>query len=269
MTMEPSGPSFTVVVPGSADDPFSAGNAGQMQDPDKTPVNATGPVSQPGIQPPVPAPAAEPAGGAPANTPLTQEQVDAIVVQRLTAAQSGWDKRNRLLEDQLKSEREARESEATQHRDELRRAQLDGLPPSERARLQESWNLEDARAEVSKQAKAVQDYHKVVEGLRLFQTYAQFGVTEDDLLGIADVDAMEAFCKDKKLSFLEGKLSGGSSQNGNGPSSKPAAAGSTAPYDPGGNPPAPGENKLLTSEGVEAMGANIKSLFGSGGNVPW
>src|SRR6476659_124585 len=107
MTMETSvGP--TVVVPGSADDPFSVHNqANQPQ----TVVIQDAPASSPATAPATPA-ASQPAQTAPVPAPkqLTQAEVDKIVSDRLREAQSGWDKRNAKLEADLKAEREAREA---------------------------------------------------------------------------------------------------------------------------------------------------------------
>lgn len=277
--METSGPSFTVVEPGSPDDPFSShnpANAATASVPAATPVVET-PASQPNASvPSVEAPTIESTkpGSVPVSTPaapavtttgLTQEQVDKIVSDRLREAQSGWDRRNQLLQEQVKQEKERIAALEKQHRDELRKAQLEGLPLSERTRMQEVWEIEDARAEVKAQRDAVTQYHQTVEGLRLFQEYHIFGVTEDDLLGL-DVDKMEAFCKDKKLAFFEAGGNIAEAGKGNTPAAKPAAApaakpGSSAPYDPGGMPPAPEGTKLLTTQGVQSLGANIKSMF--------
>lgn len=267
MVMESSGPGITVVVPGSADDPFSVNNAANGSAPAPTPGNVT-PVSQPAPVAPTPAAPATPAVAAPAvtTTGLTQEEVDARVELRLREAQSGWDKRNQALQTQLADEKKARAELEKQHTAAERRIKLEGLRPEERERMQGIWTLEDKQAELDTQRAAVVDYHLNVERLRLFQQYHQFGVTEEALLDIKDIDKLESFCKDAKLDFFEngGKVDGANVKPGDG---KPAAPAKTptsqqTPYDGGGTPPAGGEAKQLTTTGVASMGENIKNLFG-------
>lgn len=268
MTMETSvGP--TVVVPGSADDPFSVHNqANQPQ----TVVIQDAPASSPATAPATPA-ASQPAQTAPVPAPkqLTQAEVDKIVQDRLREAQSGWDKRNAKLEADLRAEKEAREAAERTHRDEMRRAQLEGMPEHQRQAIMSQWQLEDRENAVKAKESAVTDYFANVERLRVFQQYAPFGVTEDDLLAISDPDKMESFAKDKKLAFFEAGGNGAApsgSQNGGKPAAGAAPAGANAHYDAGGSPPAPQQNGVISQQGVDHMGANIKNMFASDGN-PW
>ena len=277
----------TVVVPGSADDPFSVnhGRPANEHVAVQAPVRGedepaggqvTAPAGRTASQPQQAAPtqqpaapAANPADGKPADKPLTQAEINKMVEDRLREAQSGWDKRNAQLQQELKAEREAREATEKAHRDDLRRIQLEGLRPEQQTQLQQQWAFEDRQAELANREKAITEYYGSVERLRVFQAYAPFGVTEEDLLNISDPAEMEAFAKDKKLAFFE---AGGTGAKPSGNGDKPASAapaGANAHYDAGGSPPAPETNNLITQAGVDSMGANIKNMFASEGNRPW
>lgn len=279
MTMEPS-TQPTVVVPGSSDDPFSV-NHGKPANEHVAVQQAPGQAAQAVVDAPRTAPAGEvvsqPASTpAPAATPaakpgLTQEDVDKIVGTRLKEAQSGWDKRNQQLQQQLKAEQDARVAAEKSHRDDLRRIQLEGLRPEQQTQLQQQWAYEDRMAELNNREKSVTDYYGSVERLRVFEAYKAFGVTEEDLLAISDPAEMESFAKDKKLAWFEGGGMGakpaGEGDGKPASGSGAAPAGASAHYDTGGSPPAPETGKLITQAGVDSMGANIKNMFATPGNA--
>lgn len=268
MTVESSTAGQTVVVPGSADDPFSVNYRGGEGAAAGLTADRTGVVSQPTVTAPEPQRGVEPAPvvtppATPAPVGMTEEQLNT----RLREAQAGWDRRINLLQGELQQERTARENEARQHTQALRQAQLEQVRPEERAHLEQTWNFEDRAAALDKKQAALEDYHKSVEGLRLLQLYAPFGVTEDELMALSDVDKMESYAKDKKLAFFEngGKVaeagSGGKPDKPAGKTGVAVPAGADAHYDSGGQVPAPDAQGLLTGAGVDTMGTNIKNLF--------
>jgi len=276
---------FTVVAPGSQDDPFTSGNgSGSTPDPASTPPVVTTPASQPAVQTPQsptislmdsipesqrPNTPASADGKGVTSTGMTQEQVDALVTERLRSAQSGWDKLNQGLKTEVQSLQQKLKEKDREVIERERDAKLLGLSPADQQRLKEQWNIDDERAKLDEQRNAVVDYHLTVQGMALYQQYHMFGVTEEELLAIKDIDKMEAFCKDKKLEWFE---NGGtkpadstSTAKGNAPKKdeKAPPAGSTAPVDLGGSAPAPESGKLLTTSGIQSMGQNVKSLFSS------
>ena len=270
--MEPSG--IAVVVPGSQDDPFSAhAQDGSTQD------QATRAGDQPASQPnPQDASqASDPASGQNQSTQganeqpkgLTQAEVDALVQERLRGAQSGWDKRNKLLEDQNKALQETLKQTQANALAEQRRIQLESTPEHMRAQLQEQWNVADEKAELKSQRDQLLTYHQTVEALRIFQTYGTFGVTEEMLLECKTIEEMEKLALETKVAFFEngGKVPAKAATTAAKGEQKPA--GQSASADLGGNPGAHQEAGLLTTRGVESMGANIKNMFSNGPNVPW
>lgn len=270
MTMEPSGgPSITVVAPGSSGDPFSVNNPAN-QEPGQTPSVVVGaPASQP-VQPapttPDPGvvlqttnPGTEPVTTPVPGTGQTADDINRIVQERLSAAQSNWDKRITTLQAEIDKANKATADAETRAVAQQREFQLQGLRPEQQAQLREQWSIEDERAALKAERSQVIDYHKTVEGLRLLTTYAPFGVTEDQLLGIKDLDEMEKFCLRAKADFFEG---GGKAPASAG--SVPARqqpAGASAPIDIGGKTPVQEGPKVLTTAGVESMSANIKNMF--------
>lgn len=276
MTMESSG-SVQVVVPGSADDPFSvnhpanaaaSGNGGgTVLGPGTFASVADMPASQPND-----ATDPDPKLDEPKPLSLTQEQLDAMFTERLGKVQSGWDKRINAMSKQLESEQARVKTIEDGARVQIREAQLNGLPEHERERLRQSWNAEDAQRELDGQRSAVIDYHKAVEGLRLLHEYGQYGLTEEELLACEDIDEMEVLAKDKAIDFFRSGAAA-APEAAKPPAKAPEKAppaGAAAKQDLGGNPPGGEGPKFLTGQSIESMGANIKTLFGSSGpNVPW
>ena len=264
---------FTVVAPGSADDPFTAGNGGSAAAPDSTPPVATAPASQPAVQPPVitldstipetQRPTTPEGKAAATTTGLTQDDVNRIVEERLRNAQSGWDRANQGLKTTVETLTKALKDKEREVIEREREAKLTGLTASDQQRLKEQWNLDDERAKLEDQRGAVITYHQTVQAMGLFQQYHMFGVTEDELMEIKDIDKMESFCKDKKLAWFEngGTTPADDKAKASAKDEKPAPKGSTAPVDLGGNAPAPETGKLLTTVGVQSMGQNVKNMF--------
>ena len=280
MTMATSDqPALAVVAPGSVDDPFSTNNPavaaefGVPAAPGNPVVAATGTPAEPVQNPATPAqtPVVSGVPAAPV-APLTAEQVEAMLTQRITDATKGLERRistqaaeNKALKDQVATVERQRV-------EEVRQAQLTGIPERDRAQLVSAWANEDRETALKDREAKVFDFYKDVEGMRLIQTYGDVGLVEDDILGCTTVEDMEKVALQKAVEFYR---TGGQSQKQATASAAakaataPAGASAQADIGSGG---AIGDNgsKMLTGHGLEDMSANIKSLFNDGGpNRPW
>lgn len=275
MTMDPSG-GFTATVVGAGDPTFSdpsdggggqaAAPATQVQDP---------PASQPVVNPFVQQDdqttttvVREPANPATTITP----ELEALIQSRVSQAHSTLDKRINTLSQVVKD----KDAEIERVREEgIKRArdvELNQTPEHERQRLLDAWAGEDARANLTRQQSEVRDLYKNVEGLRLLTAYGTHGITEDDILGYTgDPTDMENFVK--ALAFERLTDGGASARSAEAAVKNTAAtvkpAGADAQQDAGSSPAAPQEPKMLTTQGIASMAANIKQSFSQGPNIPW
>lgn len=243
----------TVVDPGSADDPFTAAKAGEgeAKGPDATGADAT--TSQPDAKPPEDKPADE--GGGPGSTEAILQElkghIDSEVDGRVTAAQKGWDKRNRTLENQVKEQ-------GKQLATAKREAEAANLSEEERAAFQQKWDLEDQLTALRTKTDAVDDYRKAVVAHEMMVRFGEFGLTQEDLEACDTPEEMQVLGLQTKADFLE---------RGGKPAGKKAPAGAAAKSDVGGGPAGPEEFKLSTEQNLNAMSKNVGDLFKQPGNV--
>lgn len=260
MTMEPSqGLSVQVVEPGSQDDPFSVQvNVGQQQVDDALRQTTSAPsnlvLDGEGNLVPTAADAqrSQPQDGStPPQEPDDQPDIEALFGERLKEAQRGWDRR---IEDQRKELQQLQKQLVQQKRD----FELQGIPERDRARLKEQWQLEDERAALESTKTETQKFYRLVEAQRLLTAFGQYGLTEQELVELDSVDAMEALAKDKKIAFLE---NGGKVPSAKAEPAK-APAGSRARSDVGSQPSTQANaRQMLSGPGLENMSRNIKNLF--------
>lgn len=243
MQQEPSGAGPQVVELGSAADPFTQpatdALAGQQQVVEGT-NRAEGEPDQPTTAAPS-TPASQPAPDLTALHEAIQSQV--------SQAQSGWDRRNHLLEEQNAkltqqiSEIGQRVKEAERHGKE------EGLSGEESALLRAGWDVEDAKSLLNTQREAVDEYRTAVIAHDAMVRFGSLGLTEEMLegKGADEIDGMMA---------AYGTIA-----------KQPTPAAAKATSDLGGAPPAPEPFKLGSEQGVDAMATNVKNLFGQPGNI--
>lgn len=252
---EPSGlpPGIQVVESGSAGDPFVDPNLrgqGVTPIPEQAPTVPATPASQP--VPSVPSGAVTDIAALLKNPELAKA-IDGMVTERVSKAQSGWDKKNQALKTALDATRvEAKAAKAQADRLQ-REGQMANLPEPERAILLKRYEAEDLLADVEIKAKGVEDFYRSVEALNLVRTYSPFGFTEDDIDDEDTVEEMTIKALNKKADFLGagGKLPA--------PAGTPAAA--SAASDVGAGGPATPTFKLGTAQSRNSMAANIRDLL--------
>lgn len=250
MSQESSqGGQVQVVEPGSPDDPFSVkGAAGEQP---KTGPNA-GP-SQPATD-----------DNPPASEPFTEDddakllrELEETIQTRVSAAQSGLNKRNSQLEKQVKETSEQLAAVQKSLKDAERRAAAANLSEDQLAVLKAQWDAEDKEGTLGTKEKAVDDYFRNVTAYDLVTRYGKYGLTPELLEEAETVDEMHLVAEKTRADFLE---SGG----------KPAPtgpAGARAPSDLGGRAPGAEPFKLGTEQGVKALADNVRDLFKQPGNV--
>jgi hypothetical protein len=259
-------PNVQVVGPG--DPTFSATSEGNI---------APNPVTTPAVPQSLPnqntnnAPVPDPAVGSdldeeddkPVPT-LTQAEFD----KRLAAAQSTLDKRIGSLDKQNAALLKRLDDQDAAHQKAVRDNELALTPEHERQALMRAWESEDARKALDKKAEAVTDLYRNVEGVRLLAQYGEW-VTEDDILGFEGSPTdMEAWVKG--LAF--DRSQSGEKPAGAKVSSRAAPGGATAAHQDIGNTPLPlrgSDTQLRQDQGVDAMAANVRTLFSSGPDLPW
>lgn len=261
----------TVVQPGSPGDPFSTRNpevAAEFGHPVVGQPGSDGRTTQPATTtqpaPVAAAPAAPASGGG-----LTEEQISTLFQDRLVDATKGLERRISAQATELKTLRQDNQRIQQGAKEQVRQAQLQGLSERDRTAMQEVWTREDQATAISGREQAVMDLYKATEGLRLFLTYGEYGVTEEELLAAGSVEEMESLAKDKAIEFLRtGGQSKAQAQKTVEAVAK-APAGASAQADLGNQPPVQDGAKLLSTGGLDAMAANVKTLFSEGSPRPW
>lgn len=247
MTPEPSGlpGNIQVVEPGSPGDPFSTNNQNVAPPVDPAATGDPAPASQPVTSDAITNIAAL------LKDPEVVKVIDATVNERVSRAQSGLDKLNRTLKQNLeatKAQAEAAEKKATRLE---RQVQLSNLTDTERAAQLQQFDYEDKEDALKVKAKGVDDYYRSVTALDLVNKYGMYGFSEEDIGDDDTVEEMEIKALRKQNEFYVGKVPA---------SAGPAAA--SAPSDLGAGGPAAPAFKLGTEQGRDSMAANLKALMG-------
>lgn len=269
MQQDPSGPSVTVVGPG--DPTFSDPNA-------PTQSNAGGQWSQPSPSAPVqqdpaqnqpPAAAAGVVSAPPVVAPTISPELEAVIQARVAAAHSGLDRKVNTLTKQLQDKEAEIERAQEENQKAVRAAQVVGLSDEDKKRYEALWADEDRVAAIEKREKAVGQLYLNVEGLRLLTKYEDQGIVEDDILGYTGAPSeLETFVKGLAFDRLTDPNAGKPAAGATG--AKVPPAGSAAPVDLGNTPSVNVEPKLLTTQGLDSMASNIKTLFADDKPVvPW
>lgn len=272
MVMEPesAGMTTTIVVPGSADDPFTRGAAAVAQPTAQPPViPAAQPTNTTVVQPPVQVQQVDQN----AKAPPTQAEIDAIVAERVGKATSTLDRRLNALTKELENQQATAEAQRIANVAAVRAAQTNGLRADQVADMQKVWEQEDRLAALETREKAVVDLYRSTEGLRLLTTYGEFGIEEDDILGYTgDPTQLEDFVKG--LAFEKMRAGGTSAGSAAKQVAAAAAEGDGAKPNAGqqdigsGGMSAVGA-KMLTTTGLGSMAANVKTLFNDPSGRPW
>lgn len=282
-----AGGGFTV-VDGGPDDPFSAKGGGQSAiDDGQTAVRS----SQDDAQDDDAGRGTGGAGdqGADAADDDAEETVevdpDEYFNERLRAElpriQSGWDRQNQALKAQLDQQR----AEMENLQRSIREGQLSQLSPEDQAKLKSQWDAEDAQKEIDKKLKATDDFFFNTYAFNVLTRFAEFGVTEEELLACESVEDMDKLALERKADYYEAIASGkkpdearravtvasgkaASAANGKSGTAGPAKkvpAGSSARTDLGGGGAPEQKQGLLNDQNLSSMAANVKSLFGKSG----
>lgn len=243
----------TIVEPGAADDPFTQPATDQAASAQKVVDEANraeGSVQgQPATETPT-EPAKQPDPDLAALAALND-----LVQGKVSQVQTGLDRKIAAMEKQataLSEQLTASERKATEAE---RKGKMDGMSEEDATVLQSKWDVDDAKAELDTQRKAVDDYRTAVAAYDAMTKYGHLGLTEDMFEGKSaeEIDGMmDAF---EVVAKAKGEEKPG------------APAGATAASDVGGKPPAAEPFKLGTEQGVGAMAANVKALFGQPGNI--
>lgn len=273
MTMqEPSG-FGTVTVVGAGDPTFSDPNATTQStaapagsQPNPSPVQQDPAQNQPNAASAAPVVPAN-ANPAPGAVTFTPEQ-EAALQARIAAAHSGLDRKVNTLQKALQDKEAEIERAQEEAQKQIRAAQANGLPEDERKRLEALWADEDRLAAIEKREKAVGQLYLSVEGLRLLTKYESQGIAEEDILEYTgDPTGLETYIK--ALAF-ERLTNPDASKPSAGAKAATAPAGASAPVDMGNTPALNEGPKMLTTQGLESMAANIKTLFADDKPVvPW
>lgn len=308
LTIEGNELPFTVVEPGSANDPFTAhaspasvavatppltgaevvGNAeGQVQTPTVViPSPAPTPVvvvaAQEPVTPVVPVVPVEPVTLSPEEQALKDGKLGEYIAAQIReaneatrrATQSSYDKTIQTLKDEIdNTKKEAlrveREGKLTS----------DDLSDDEKNLLRKKWELDDRASEIDTYQKTVDEYWMKVYRANLANEKAQYGVTVADLEAFTDENEMEKFALSKELEFYrDGKTvqipSTAVTPQMTPPAvvvttpETPAPAGATAPTDIGGGAVAMPQVKWEDGAGVDVMARNINRLPWTTVNLP-
>lgn len=268
----------TVVVPGSSNDPFSVNYKAPSEESLASPavqvpqrgVTAAVHEDVPNASETAPTPAPVTAQPSPETAPdntgaaVKPEELQAMVREAVEKArreaQSAADKRVAQLEKQIKDAQEAsmKAEREAKLKDEY-------LSDEEKARLKQTWELEDTKRELDVYHDQLESYYKSLQVETLSKEYAQFGVTREDLEAIDDADEMERFVQSKELEFHR---SGKTVQSPAAPvptatvvaTPPEAPAGASAPTHVGGTAPAPEAPKFLTGQGWKDLAFNLKNI---------
>ena len=276
------------VVPGSADDPFTRRDDGTSTPPSPAPsqpVAAADPV-KPAAVTDQPAPANAQAKPATADGVLTEVKPDDTWTEEETAAferltthlkgiedtadarvrqiQSAADRRVAAIEQGIKSRDEQVENLSKQIRD----LTINGLPEAERDKVRAQWDIEDReRALVAREASLEEFYTTLFRATLLTEFGDVPAITEEALTEFDTPEAMEMFCMEQKLAYLEsGEAPTTTHPSKNGASAapaepaKPAPAASSAKTDLGGGGPAPEESQFDTGKGINSLLHNLKAM---------
>jgi hypothetical protein len=271
MQQEPSGGSVTVVQ-GGADDPFTDPNATQSNGaPGSQPANINPSQQVQVVAPASAASAANVQASGAAADPNNRTFTEAEVQARVSAAQSGLDRKLNAIQQQLEEERAARARIEVESIKAQREAQASGLPEAERVKLQAIWDIEDARKAIEEREQAVKGLYLSVEGMRLLTKYGTY-VTEEDILDYkGDPTALEAhvkavaFDRSQDPDWKKPEATGATAAS---TAAKPAGAGAVQDIGSQGAPPQ--GVQFLTTQGQESMAQNIKTLFADERQVvPW
>lgn len=241
-----SGP--TVVEPGSAGDPFTqpaTDQAAAAEQAVREADKAEGAQGQPATETPT-EPAKEP-------DPVQLTALNDLIQSRVGQVQTGLDRRINTLEKQATALSEQLTAAQRQTTEAERKGKTEGLSEEETALLTAGWSVEDARSEMETQRRALDEYRGAVNAYAAMTKYGHLGLTEEMFEGKSaeEIDGMmDAF---EVLATAKGD--------------QKAPAGATAASDVGGAPPAPEPFKLGTEQGVSAMAANVKALFGQPGSI--
>ena len=269
---EPSGHG-TVTVVGPGDPTFSDPNAATQSTaaPAGSQPNPSNVQQDPAQNQPANAASAAPAVPANANpapgaVTFTPEQ-EAALQARIAAAHSGLDRKINTLQTALQDKEAEIERAQEEAQKQIRAAQANGLDENERKRLEALWADEDRLAAIEKREKAVGQLYLSVEGLRLLTKYESQGILEEDILGYkGDASQLETFIKALAYERLTDPNAGKPPAG----TAKAPPAGSAAAVDMGNTPAINEGPKMLTTQGLDSMAANIKTLFADDKPVvPW
>jgi len=237
-----------VVEPGSPDDPFSVKGTGEQ------------PKTGPSARPSQPATDDNP----PASEPFTEDddakllrELEETIQTRVSAAQSGLNKRNSQLEKQVKETSEQLTAVQKSLKDAERRAAAANLGEDQLAVLKVRWDAEDKEGTLTVKEKAVDDYLRATTAYDLVVRYGKYGLTPELLEEAETVDEMHLVAERTAREFLE---------SGGKPAEK-GPAGAKAPSDLGGRAPGAEPFKLGTEQGVKGLADNVRNLFKQPGNV--
>ena len=240
LTIEGNELPFTVVEPGSANDPFTAhptvasvavgnpqtpgevvaavGDGPQVQTPIvaqpplvQTPVVITNPVvaNTPVAPVQVPAPVVpvvpvEPVTLSPAEQALKDGKLAEYIASQVAEANS---KALRAQQSAYDKTIQKFKDEADEAKKAALRVERDGflksddLSDNEKDLLKKKWELDDRAAEIGEYEKKVDDYWMKVYRANLVSEKAQFGVTVEELEQFTEQSDMEKFALEKELAF--------------------------------------------------------------------
>lgn len=182
----------------------------------------------------------------------------------LPQIQSGWDKRNAALQRQL----EEYQRQMDEIRRQLREAQVQGLPPEEREKLERIWEIEDQKAALQQYHQELTNFYNELVIQTLLQEYGEYGVTEEMLREAGSLEEAEKLCLavqnefqsallEELLNAIEENLEGAKGTTKKAQAKKPPA-GSVAASEAGTPAPTPASGGSK-AEGIDALAESFRS----------
>ena len=194
-----------------------------------------------------------------------QERLKEVLPQ----IQSGWDRRNAVLQRQL----EEYQRQMDEIRRQLREAQAQGLPPEEREKLERIWEFEDQKSALQKYHEELTQFYNDLVVQALLQQYGEYGVTEEMLREAGSLEEAEALCLRVQNEFqqalleeivkaIEGLDLGDEKKPAvakKGAQGKKPPAGSVAASEAAGAPTTPPQGEKTSAGGIDALAESFRS----------
>lgn len=284
-----------VIEPGSADDPFGSGASDQASNAASSSPDATGVAGGAG-------------GVSPDDTDIVDIQVDALdeddagedadddegeeltpeelnALDELRAVlleeaqnkivpqiQSTYDKQLAAAARQIRELQQAQATREMELRNQLREAELNGLPDAEKEKMKAVWAFEDRQAALDAREQELTGYHTELLRAAYAQEYAEFGLTAEDLEEYGTPEEMDEFVREVQLEYYkqlaqmrqaapaaEAAPEAATTRARPQAQQRKAPAGASAPSDSGGGAAVPEAPKFNSGRGIGAMAENLRN----------